>query len=419
MIRFIMVIMFSLISFWGSGCKLERNCYERYHQYPEYYNYENDNIVIPEMPRLNAKKYVCVDVNKLSSSELIPLGANASSMIDSLLFDYIFKEQRNLMCAVSLSETENNSYMLCPYRVFLHKGVDSYLVLAHANESCPILFLVNLVNSRLKSVLLVSAYNRQIGIGHKYAKISGGHIDLFEDSGQRLFSKPYYSDNHLVKYKVEDNGTLKVVKNYSLLYHAEPLFCHRELNSGGVLEVVNNEEEEAYYTRKEIEEKTDTIQIENYRDVIINLSELPKIKRRGFLGSYRPDVRDVRVTPTCCLGDSIKSELGPKLCRENWTSYDYYWLNQAYEHKSVKTYFVFLTSIGLHRSMIYMINIKDNYLLSVVRVSSCENVSYGALSRYTIILKDSMKVIDYYKSRDRVKKVVKLRVTGDGTVSQE
>ena len=63
MIRFIMVIMFLLISFWGSGCKLERNCYERYHQYPEYYNYENDNIVIPEMLRLNAKKNVCVDVN--------------------------------------------------------------------------------------------------------------------------------------------------------------------------------------------------------------------------------------------------------------------------------------------------------------------------------------------------------------------
>ena len=348
------VMLFSSVSGYA------RVKWNEYHEEIIYFNYEGQNIVLKDLPSLPLDELKRVDIRDIQSSFVISLGQVSSAILDSLLRREMNLRNQYYHLFLEFYPRYPDTYphgdslvfKLFDKRIEIKNGVDSYLVCALDFNGDSTLFLINLRNGYLQSILQVSG---RVSIEKKdalTATIQGDKIGLYENGYRSMVNVQRYVCNQprlLSEFRINDNGELSLIKNYSLLY------SNRRFA------------QEAFDFNREKWE-SDTLKYANYdkEDIILSNSPICQVAHGKSI-----DIKTIVSTPTCPLSKEEAAIIGPAVCRENWTENTFYWLNQIHCVDSVKSYSVLVVGIGGRRpSRIFMVNLKGHRLTSVVKVSS-------------------------------------------------
>ena len=340
--------------------------WNEYHEDIVYFNYEGQNIVLKDLPSLPSQKIDKVDIRNIHPSDLLSVGQGSSIILDSLLRKEINERSDSYLFFLSRYSPFNESLSFWMYdkSVEIKAGIDSYLIYAIDFSKSPYIFLVNVKQGVLVSVLQVSgrvSYEKKDALT---AIIQDGRIDLYEQGYESKFHNGQYSNRyvsnkcrHLTEFRMNEMGYLSLIKNYSLLY------------SKGILTQMVNYRDSSYdMIRAKME--SDTIKYANYgKENLIrcNLTGCDVSK------SHKVDIKKVIATPVSSFSPVESSTIGPALCHDNWTENSFFWLNQIHCRDSVKSYLVLVIGIGgSGPSRIFICNFKRDCLMSVALVSSVD-----------------------------------------------
>ena len=367
--KVLVIALFIIMVLWSIDCTANP-WWNRYHQTPLVYNFEGQNIVLDDLPSLPLDTLKHIDVRSINPWLFnAVLGKSSSSFLDSILRCVIegpLHDELSIRSSnpddywrfgwisngrVVYDETVRNpEYEVYDRCLNIYGGVDSYLIRAETYNCKPFLLLLNLINGALQSVMLVSIDNSYEGKSVLFAEIIDGQIDLFENSYCSLINcKRYISDQvyHIKSMSLNETGQLLDAKNYCLFFSS----------SGISNRFVTNPQ-------------SDVVEYENYVNENIILPDLPEC-----LCSVDStiDIKAVSSTPLSSFTEIETVTIGPVLCHDNWTGNDFYWLNMVKCRDGVTSYLVLTVGLNLYKgARIFMINVKDNHITSVVCVSSIE-----------------------------------------------
>ena len=353
--------------------------WNEYYSGPFYYNYEGSNIEVMDLPLLPLEKRNRISFSDIQSSSLIPVGESMYSVLDSLIrFDII----KNYNWVQNRDNRGRVVLKLCNKRIEISNQIDSYLVyVAGIDEMShlPKIYLANVKNGCLKSVIFLSGKYDEMNVhlrgrpldyyGKDYYNLLEGKIETQWEEGRT---------KHLTRISMDSQGYLSVKKNYVLLY---PRRTHNA--SSEYLDDPWRASNETF---------ADTVLFANYKTEKIVLSNLPLCRK---MPGRKIDIKKITVTPASSLTPGEAAKIGPVLSYENWKNNNYYWLKQVHCQDSVSSYLILSINTNLNTDpRIFMINIKDHRLTSVVRVSSLgyRDVYNGLLYRYSECFKGRLKV---------------------------
>lgn len=350
-------VLLSIILMFTSICCFSKVGWNEYHDEIIYFNYDGQHIVLKDLPSLPSVKLDRVDVRDIQPSSLIPAGLSSSFTLDSLLRVSLMERSLFALCHDEYAH-DFLRFMVFNQRVEINNNIDSYLVYTLGFTLSPTLFLVNVQNGRVQSIMMISG---RVSIEKKdalTAVVRGGSICLFENGYRSLLNSSWRyvskKSRHLTDFQMDGKGLLSVVKNYCL-------FIPREAFSF-------SKQDKTYSDVIRRKWQSDTLEYANYDNESIMLSELPKC---GIAHSHSFDLKKVFTTPMSSFTQEETALLGPALCQENWTENAFYWLTQVQCRKGLKSYLVLVNAIsdGYGRPRIFLINCKGHHLTSVVNAS--------------------------------------------------
>ncbi len=392
--------------------------WNEYHEEIIYFNYEGQNIVLKDMPSLPLDELKRVDIRDIQSSFVISLGQVSSAILDSLLRKEM--NSRNLHYHLFLEfypmypdmflHGDSLVFKLFDKRIEIKNGVDSYLVCALDFSGDSTVFLINLRNGYLQSILQVSG---RVSIERKdalTATIQGDKIGLYENGYRSKVNVQRYVSNqsrHLTDFQMDENGRFSVIKNHSLFIprekHSFPLLC------------------KAYGDSLRRMFQSDTLDYANYNSKDIVLLDLPKC-HSGFCRSI--DIKKVISTPLSRFTQEETELIGPALCQENWTENVFFWLKRVHCRRGLKSYLVLVNPIsGYGNPRLFLVNFNEHRMTSVVnasliggqkdcyqyRHSLCRCGSITVFNDYGEKAVSPMKVVrDYYDCKYEIMEDIKL-----------
>ena len=357
-----------------------------YMPFPRYYNCSDNELLIPDFPNLKTERLNQVDVFDVCFSNRLSLSGSTYTKLDSLIHNDVFRDLFSYPGLMCLTSERKPTIQVYSRRIIIRHGVDSYLV--YVENSWKYVFLVNMVNNRLKSIACISCLHNSC---HQYASLSKGKIDLFRESGHRMNMNSYAPYSHVSKFRLCKDGKLLPIRNYCILYNENDM-----ISSGKVTYA-------EFFKLREKEDSLSAIKYENFFNETVFLSEMPRVRRIALTRKKRIDVSDIQATPLSFLVGNVKRELGLRLRGAYWESYDYYLLNKSYEHNGITTYYVLLVSHGLpHRLAEYMVNTRNNRLTSIINVSDNNVSGENNDNRYSIVSKDRVSMIDFVDNTTQI-----------------
>ena len=363
--------------------------WNQYHELPVFYNFENSSIVLENIDHdhtMLSDTFSSFDVRDVNPWLLIPVDALSSSTLTSILRDVLsdrIEDWRGIA-----------KFRLFDGRLEINEGVDSYIVYTEWFDSRPRLFLLNLINGRLQSILLVSYDNSFDGKASLTAEFNGSKIELYENSYFSLCNRERYVSSqkyHLKTIVLDELGKLIEEQSFGLFFSPYKI-------------------SKKYMTNPQY----DTVRCTNYvKDCIL----LPEVPDCPFSVECTIDIKRVTSTPLVSFTEEEIATIGPALCRDNWTGNDFYWLSKMNCHNDVTSYLVLTVGVELYTgARIFMVNVKDNRIMSVALVSSLDRYDawnpcpyiYSSLYKGKIIVHDDygkralypMKIVrDYRKNK--------------------
>ena len=336
--------------------------WNEYHEEIIYFNYEGQNIVLKDMPSLPLELSNQIDVRNALSYSTMP--ASSSAILDSLLRDHLEihplkpfigdnfpnKSIYNFHTKSNHGDSRRPVFNLLETRLNICVGVDSYLVYTSGFDFNSRLFLLNVVDNCLRSIILVSIDNSHEKSAALTAEFIDGRIELFENGYFSMCNRERYVSSqrsHLKTFSLNERGLLS------------------EVYSSGLFFFWPNTSKE-YVTNLQ----SDTLVFENYVKDNIILSSLPECPASN---ESTIDIKQVTSTPLSSFTPEESATIGPALCKDNWTGNDFYWLNQVHCNDEVTSYLVLTVGAGLYNgSRIFMVNVRDKRVMSVAHVSSID-----------------------------------------------
>ena len=400
-----MAIITSLIMmlFSSIGC-FARVKWNEYHEEIIYFNYEGQHIVLKDLPSLPSQKIDRVDIRDINLSSLMPMGQVSSGVLDSLLRESLMEPS---LYKLHHDEYSHDSivFKVLNKRVEIIKTIDSYLVYTLGFSYNPTMFLVNMKNGYLQSIMLISGRVSIEKTDALTAVIRKGRVSLFEKGYNSQVNYRWrfvsHQSRHLTDFQMDENGRLSVIKNHSLFIPREkrsfPLLC------------------KAYGDSLRRIVQSDTLDYANYNNKDIILSDLPKC-HNGF--GHRIDIKKVISTPLSRFTQEETELIGPALCMDNWTGNVFFWLKRVHCRRGLKSYLVLVNPVnGYGNPRLFLVNFNGYRLTSVVnaslidrmrnryqyRHSLCRCGSITVFNDYGEKAVSPMKVVrDYYGENNRV-----------------
>ena len=344
-----------MMLFSSIGC-FARVKWNEYHEEIIYFNYEGQNIVLKDLPSLPSQKIDRVDVRDINLSSLMPMGQVSSGVLDSLL--------RESLMEPSLYKLHHDEYAhdslvfkVLNKRIEIIKTIDSYLVYTLGFTYTPTMFLVNMKNGCLQSIMLISGRVSIEKIDALTAVIRKGRISLFENGYCSLVNVGWrYVSNqsrHLTDFQMDENGRLSVIKNHSLIIPRDKRSFPKCDSS--ILDSLSRMRQ------------SDTLEYVNYSSNDIVLSDLPKCHN---VFGRRIDIKKVISTPLSRFTQEETELIGPALCQENWTENVFFWLKRVHCRRGLKSYLVLVNPInGYGNPRLFLVNFNEHRMTSVVNAS--------------------------------------------------
>ena len=341
-------LLLSLFAVLSSATCFGNAPWNKYHESPFYRNFDGKEIVLKNMPSLPLELSNQIDVSAVQSYS--PLTVSASVILDSLL--RVCFENHPPKSSIGNVSPENsllnNHYNLWDTRLDICVGVESYLVYTTRFDYRPRLFLLNLVEKCLRSIMLVSFDESNNGDADLTAEYYNGRIELFENGYFSMCNGIRYVSSlksHLKTFSLNERGLLSEV-------YSSGLFYSRSSNSK---QHITNQHSNALIFANYVKD-----------DIILsNLPECPVSNESTV------DIKQVTSTPITSFTPEEAATIGPALCKDNWAENDYYWLNQVRCRDEVTSYLVLTVGFGLYNgARIFMVNVRDKQVMSVARVSS-------------------------------------------------
>ena len=341
------------VLFFSSVSGYARVKWNEYYEEPIYRNYENKRILMKDLPVLPSRAMSRIDCEHIGSlSSWIPMKSSSSVVLDSLI-----RVDRMLVGEPSVPL----DYKLYKDCITIDKSVESYLVYSLGIDKKSLLYLVNVQNGYLKSVMLVSYFDRHNmakswvilhrnghGLdlfGNRYYSIVSGNIGFDEDLGKRT-----------ARIGLNKDGLLSVERTYTLLYPSNRYYVDSSFY------------DENYLSGTNTIKKADGILTMNFRNGGIVLSSFPHIK---LFGGRRIDIKRIQTMPTTPLSALDAKTIGPALFENKWGCYSIYWLNEVHCQKRVKSILVLAISANMTENPgVFLVNFKNSRLTSFARVSS-------------------------------------------------
>ena len=333
---------------------------------PRFVNYETSGIIVKDMPKLECGKADTFDIREIPADMFVDLSASAEARLMDVFAKSLFSHGDfadylgETVSIVSRQNTLPQDLSVYRNRVGIDRHVDSYLVKVRYGFIEDRLFLVNVKDDTLKSIMDISkdAKYGDVSFDHRYVKISGSRIELYEKSYVKGFNSDAFRDSpycHLASVELNAKGCLTIADTYCELFKDYSDYEHGKYDGRELRKRAWNEDF-------------------NYRGLRLAVPELPRLKEI-HLDSLNVSIQDIKTAGLKELSSATVEVLGREMDYD-WRRMHFYYYGRINLNKEVDSYLIYTHGAWndnggdykVVRAM-YLVNLKDGIVKSIVPVS--------------------------------------------------
>lgn len=333
---------------------------------PRFVNYETSGIIVKDMPKLECGKADTFDVREISADSYVDLTPSAAERLMDVLVKSLFSDgdYADYICdAVGTGWNSRNmpeDLWVYKYRVGINKSVDSYILKVRNIFWKDRLYLVNIKDDELKSIMDISkdAVGENESYDHRYVKTAGSKIEVYEKAYIERFSKeslktqPYC---HLATVELNSKGCLSVADTYCELFKEHSEYQHRKFDDRVLRKRAWNEDF-------------------NYRGVSLKIPGLSKLKEI-HLDSLSVPAQQIKTDGLTPLSSKTLEVLGRELDYD-WRRMKFYYYGRINLTEGIDSYLIYGQGAWNSRDddmkiirAMYLVNLKEGMIKSLVPVS--------------------------------------------------